>query len=73
MCSLDKLSTFKCQLKSHLFQSALLSSHLAPSPQIRLIHDFGAIHFYNVYVCMYVCMHAVVSYIVTIGIEQSVT
>jgi len=56
--SLDKLSTFKCQLKSHFFQSAFAALSPVPAPHIR----FTILELYEL-VCMYVCMYVQCMYV----------
>jgi len=51
--SLDKLSTFKRQLKSHLFQSAF-AALVTLCQRVRFVSRFWC--YINFYVCMYVCM-----------------
>jgi len=51
--SIDRLSTFKRQLKSHFFQSAFTVSPCASASD-----SFPRFWRYiNLYVCMYVCMY----------------
>jgi len=49
--SLDKLSTFKRQLKSHLFQSTFVPTHPVPAPQIRFM-ILAIYKFSSMYVCI---------------------